>query len=90
MPRAPRGSSDPRRASDLLDTLADIRRAWRIAPLPRHERVALFLAYGAGWRTREIADYLGAPRRTVSEWMSRGVGRIVRVLAGGSGEDEGE
>lgn len=88
-PDMPRAKADPARGGTLLAHLADIRRAWRDAPLTVQERRALFLGHGFGLTVKEIAADLGITRRqTVSEWEAEGISKLTAFLNGEEIEDD--
>jgi DNA-directed RNA polymerase specialized sigma24 family protein len=81
-PDMPRATIDVSHGCTLYAHLADIRSAWKHASLSLDERRALLLRYGMGWKEREIGAQLGSPQRTVSDWITRGVGRMRDYLNG--------
>ena len=52
-----------------------------LAELTEHQRVAVFLIDGMGWRAGEVAEYLGVAETTVRSHHDRGLSKL-RVLLG--------
>ncbi|MEU8327276.1 sigma factor-like helix-turn-helix DNA-binding protein [Micromonospora sp. NPDC048839] len=81
-PDMPKAKANPKHGNTLYAHIADIKSTWKRAYIPLEERQALVLRYGMGCLEREIGVILGVPRRTVSDRLVRGVGRIVAHLNG--------
>lgn len=76
----PRAASNPKLQSPLAAHLADIRRAWKQAPLTMPERRAVFLHYGVDMSETETGRFLKLPRQTVQAQLVRGVGKLTAWL----------
>lgn len=83
----PRQRPDPKLGGTMLALLADIRWAWRKAPLSHEDRVALFLTYGLDWSQQEVGDLDRSCRQTVAGRNSRGLGILLFTLNGKEWED---
>jgi RNA polymerase sigma-70 factor (ECF subfamily) len=80
-----RGDPDPRVPyfdSEQLDLFA------ALAKLSSREREAIVLHHLVGHSVDEIAAQLGAPRRTVKSWLSRGRVRLAQLLTPEEVSDE--
>jgi RNA polymerase sigma-70 factor (ECF subfamily) len=51
-----------------------------LASLPQRQRVAVFLAHGAGWTHEEVANLMGVKPATVQKHVERGLARLHRVI----------
>ena len=80
--RSFRSKPNPKTGNNLPAYLADIRRAWKKAPLSNDECRALFTRYCLGLTDREAGRLLDVPHRTVSYRAESGVGRITAWLNG--------
>jgi hypothetical protein len=78
----PKVAANPKTANTLYAYLADIHTGWRMAPLTRAERRALFLRYGVDLKQAHIGTLLGYRQQTAAEHIDAGVGRIVTHLNG--------
>lgn len=83
-PDMPRGSTNKAHGSTLLAHIADIKVAWKKAPLRLEEKRALILAFGLDWGQQEIAQELGATQSAISKWITSGTLKLLASL----GEDE--
>jgi DNA-directed RNA polymerase specialized sigma24 family protein len=52
-----------------------------LASLSERQRVAVFLAHGAGWTHAEVAQLLGVKEATVQKHIDRGLARLRRAMA---------
>lgn len=57
MPKAPQ--HDPRRYTDRITEIADIRRAWERASLTKRQARAMYLRFGLDYTYAEVAEVLG-------------------------------
>ncbi|USH44631.1 DNA binding protein [Streptomyces phage BroPlease] len=78
----PKGYSDPSKGNSVYASLADARRAWRLAELTERERQSIFLRYVFDEAQEVIAAYLGVRRQTVAYYLERGVGKLTAWLNG--------
>ncbi|AFU62024.1 hypothetical protein phiHau3_47 [Streptomyces phage phiHau3] len=78
----PKGYSDPSKGNSVYASLADARRAWRLADLTERERQSIFLRYVFDEAQEVIAAYLGVRRQTVAYYLERGVGKLTAWLNG--------
>lgn len=81
-PDMPKVKQDPKLSGTILAMLADIRSAWRKAPLVHEDRVALLLTYAFDWSQQEIADISSVSQRSVSSRLARGTGILLFTLNG--------
>lgn len=82
-PDMPKVKSDPKLSGTILAMLADIRSAWKDAPLLLVDRQTLLLTYGLDWVWYDVAHCTGTERQaTVSERNSRGLGVLLHTLNG--------
>ena len=51
-----------------------------LAALPERQRVAVFLAHGAGWTHAEVAELMGIKTPTVQKHVERGLARLRQVI----------
>ena len=51
-----------------------------LASLPERQRVAVFLAHGAGWTHAEVAELMGVKTPTAQKHIERGLARLRRIL----------
>lgn len=51
-----------------------------LASLPQRQRVAVFLAHGAGWTHEEVAHLMGVKPATVQKHVERGLARLRHVI----------
>jgi DNA-directed RNA polymerase specialized sigma24 family protein len=51
-----------------------------LAALPERQRVAVFLAHGAGWTHAEVADLMGVKVATVQKHVERGLAHLRRAI----------
>ena len=51
-----------------------------LAALPERQRVAVFLAHGAGWTHAEVAELLGVKEATVQTHIDRGLAHLRRLM----------
>lgn len=89
-PDMPKVKQDPKLSGTILAMLADIRSAWRTAPLLHEDRVALFLTHAFDWSQQEVADISSVSQQSVSIRLSRGIGVILHTLNGKPYEDGDE
>lgn len=78
----PRGTINKATGNTLAAYIADIRRAWELAPLTLRQRQVLFLLLGQGWGERECGKYFGATRQAVNESLHLGVQHLGDFLNG--------
>lgn len=71
---------NPKDATTFWTGLIDIRRAWEHAALTMPERRAIFLAYGSGWDSQEIADHQSITLRAVNKRIAKGVDTMTNWL----------
>jgi DNA-directed RNA polymerase specialized sigma24 family protein len=81
-PDMPRATIDVSHGCTLYAHLADIRSAWKRAPLTLKERRALLLRYGLGWEHREIGAHEGVSRQAITARLDAAVGRLRDHLNG--------
>ena len=86
-PDMPRATVDPAHTGTLYAHLADIHTGWKRTPLTHRERRALVMRYGLDWRQKAIARHEHITPSTLSERLTRAVGRIVDTLNGTSAEE---
>lgn len=72
-PDMPRGSVNKATGNTLAAHIADIRRAWSLAPLTLKQRRALLLRFGFGFDIGEVASMEGVTHQTASERVRRSV-----------------
>lgn len=89
-PDMPKVKADPKLSGTILAMLADIRSAWKCAPLVHEDRVALFLTYAVDWSQQEVADVSVVDRSTVSRRLARGLNILLFTLNGKEWEDNDE
>lgn len=89
-PDMPKVKSDPKLSGTVLAMLADIRSAWKKAPLLHEDRVALFLTYAVDWSQQEIADASVVDQSSVSRRLARGMNVMLFTLNGKPYEDGDE
>lgn len=89
-PDMPSPKADPKLSGTILAMLADIRSAWRKAPLVHEDRKALFLTYALDWSQQEVADVSVVDQSTISRRLSRGLGILLLHLNGKEWEDTDE
>jgi DNA-directed RNA polymerase specialized sigma24 family protein len=51
-----------------------------LGELPERQRVAVFLAHGAGWTHTEVAELMGVKAPTVQKHIERGLAHLRRLL----------
>jgi DNA-directed RNA polymerase specialized sigma24 family protein len=51
-----------------------------LAELPQRQRVAVFLAHGAGWTHAEVAELMGVKAPTVQKHVERGLVRLRQLI----------
>lgn len=78
----PTATADPSHGNTLWALYADIRNAWKLAPLTLKEKRALFMRYAADWTEQEIGDHEGVTHRAVSYRIERGEGKLTAWLNG--------
>jgi DNA-directed RNA polymerase specialized sigma24 family protein len=88
-PDMPRATVDPAHTGTLYAHLADIHTGWKNTPLTHRERRALIMRYGLDWKQKTIASHEHINGSTLSERLTRAIGRIVDNL-NGDAEDEPE
>ena len=64
----------------VQDPLFDPRLSTALASLSERQRVAVFLAHGAGWTHAEIAELTGVKASTVQKHVERGLAHLRRVI----------
>lgn len=55
-----------------------------LAELTEHQRVAVFLVHGCGWRHGEVAEVLETTASTVSTHVQRGMARLRELMGVGA------
>jgi RNA polymerase sigma factor (sigma-70 family) len=63
------------------EPLFDPRLVTALAALPQRQRVAVFLAHGAGWTHAEVGELMGVKAPTVQKHVERGLAHLRRLLA---------
>lgn len=81
-----RGTTDPRRASDLWAMRADLQRAWRGASITESQRQALLLRHGLELTLTECGDWLCISAGAAGDRVERGTARLLDYLNGTQGE----
>jgi DNA-directed RNA polymerase specialized sigma24 family protein len=89
-PGMPKAKSNPAHSNTLYAMLADIRQAWKRAPVPFPERQALFTVYALGLTHNEAGRLIDCDRSTVTRRAERGVGRVTAWLNGDTYDDNYE
>lgn len=89
-PDMPKVKADPKLSGTVMAMLADVRSAWRKAPLMHEDRVALFLTYAVDWSQQEIADVSVVDQSTISRRLARGLNIMLFTLNGKEWEDTDE
>jgi len=64
----------------LEEPLFEPRLISALAALPQRQRVAVFLAHGAGWTHAEVAELMGVKAPTVQKHIERGLAHLRRLL----------
>lgn len=85
-PDMPRGSVDHSKGGGTVVAIADIRQAWKHAPLSLKQRQALLLRYGFDEPVAEAGALLGITKQSMSERCFAGVTVVMRWLNGGDVE----
>lgn len=78
----PRGYKDPKKGSPLFVHIADIKQAWKQAPLTLVEKQSLLLRHGLDYGYEEIADVRGVRKQSAQEATERAVGKVTAWLNG--------
>ncbi|MDX3525044.1 hypothetical protein P1P75_00890 [Streptomyces sp. ID05-39B] len=78
----PKGHVDKKKGSNFPAQLADVRRAWEVAPLSLVEKQAVFLHYALDTHDADIASFQGVTDRAVRYRVERGVGKLTAHLNG--------
>ncbi|AFO10911.1 DNA binding protein [Streptomyces phage phiELB20] len=78
----PRGHKDPKKGSPLFAHIADIKAAWKQAPLSLVEQQAVFLRFALDEHDDEIAAFQSVSGRAVRYRVERGVGKLAAHLNG--------
>lgn len=81
-PDMPRVAANPKTGNTIYAMLADIRTAWRMAPLSTNESTALRLRFRDDYSKSEIGTAMGMKRQSATEYIDSGVGRIAAYLNG--------
>lgn len=81
-PDMPRATPNPAEGFTKVVELADIRRAWRLAPLALEQRRALFAVFGLHETTRGAEQLLGVDHTTVTRHKIAGLKVLYRFLNG--------
>ncbi|WP_263729920.1 hypothetical protein [Cellulomonas sp. SG140] len=81
-PDMPKASSDPSHSGTHMAHVADLRRAWRDAPLALAERRALFLKLSIGLTEQEIGSHEGCTQQAISHRLIRGLEKLTAHLNG--------
>lgn len=79
-PEMPKGDADPRRSTDQWAALADMQRAWRLAPLSPQQRRAVTMIYGLDFTQAEAAIQLGITQSGARYAAESGVGRLLSFM----------
>lgn len=87
-PDMPKGSVDKSKSGGHVVAIADIRQAWKYAPVTLKQRQALLLRYGMDEPVEDVALLLGIHKRKVQERLERGVGVLTYWLNGNEIEEE--
>lgn len=82
-PDMPKGATNKARGNNLSAYIADIKEGWAKAPLTEKERRALILAYGLGWKRKDIAYNQDTIPSVITRRIDAAVGKIVARLNGG-------
>lgn len=75
-PDMPRATIDVSHGCTLFAHLADIKAAWRYAPLTLRERRSLLLRFGLGWDHREIGHHEGVSRQAITSRLETAIGKM--------------
>lgn len=89
-PDMPKVKADPKLSGTVLAMLADIRSAWKKAPLEVEDRKAMFLTYALDWSQQEVADVSAVTQQSVSNRLARGMAIVLFTLNGKAWEDADE
>lgn len=81
-PDMPGGAIDVSHGCTLYAHLADIKTAWKRAPLTLKEKRAVLLRHGLGWDHREIAELEGVSRKVITVRLDTAVGKMRDHLNG--------
>lgn len=74
---------DPRRSTDRVTELADIQRAWHLAPLTHRQRQAVLLRFGLDYTYDEVAEALGLKHgHSAMKLCDRGIDCLGEFLNG--------
>lgn len=87
-PEMPKGPApDPSHSGDHMAHVADISRAWKLAPLTLRQKQVLLMRYGMAWTQQDCADYYGITRPRISESETAAIANIKNFLNGTDRED---
>ena len=64
----------------LEEPLFEPRLISALAELPERQRIAVFLAHGAGWTHAEVAELMGVKAPTVQKHIERGLAHLRKLL----------
>lgn len=88
-PDMPTAKADPSHGFEKVAQLADIKRAWELAPLTLRERQAALLTYGAGLTRRQAAPLMGCAFQVVDRHHGGAIEKILAFLNGIEYDREG-
>jgi DNA-directed RNA polymerase specialized sigma24 family protein len=66
--------------NDYNEPLVEPELASAISALPDRQRVCVFLVFGFGWTSTEVADLLGVREATVRKHLDRGLERLRKII----------
>jgi DNA-directed RNA polymerase specialized sigma24 family protein len=78
----PKARPNPKTGNTIAAHLADIRSAWRKAPISPEEQRALFMRFCLDWEYGDIGRHDGVHKSTAQRRCESGVGRITAWLNG--------
>lgn len=81
-PDMPRGTTDPWRVSDPWTLVADMEKAWRLAPLESDERKALFATYVLLESGEWVSSMMGVGYERMVEVRESGMALMIDYLNG--------
>lgn len=81
-PDMPKGYANKAQANTLYAALADIKAAWKKAPLTMRERRCLLLRFGFDYEYQDIGAIEGVTKQGAQTATERGVGRLMFWLNG--------
>lgn len=81
-PDMPRGSTNVAHGNNLPAYIADVKSGWAKTPLSIRERRAVLLKHGVCLMDREIAEFEGCSRSTITHRLEAAVTKITNYLNG--------